>query len=42
VTIDVIELSNEASRELREIASLTHGTYFRPTNMADFGKAIRK
>jgi Mg-chelatase subunit ChlD len=42
VSIDAIELSNKASVELREIANLTHGTYSRPNNMADFEKAIRR
>ena len=42
VPIDTIELSNSASKELREIARLTHGTYSRPLSMADFQKAIRK
>ncbi|MCL4355490.1 MAG: VWA domain-containing protein [Nitrososphaerota archaeon] len=41
VEVDVIELSNEASKELRDIATLTHGTYTRPHNLADFEKAIR-
>ena len=42
VVIDAIELSNEASMELREIATLTRGSYFRPKNMAEFQEAIRK
>ncbi len=41
VEIDVIELSNEASQELRDIATVTHGTYTRPHNLADFEKTIR-
>ncbi|MDG6948053.1 MAG: VWA domain-containing protein [Nitrososphaerota archaeon] len=41
VGIDVIELSNEASKELRDIAALTRGKYTRPLNLADFEKAIR-
>lgn len=42
VVIDAIELSNEASAELREVASLTHGAYSRPKNMFEFEKAIRE
>ncbi|MDE1853010.1 MAG: VWA domain-containing protein [Thaumarchaeota archaeon] len=42
VVVDTIELSNEASAELREIAAKTHGSYTRPTNFAEFEKAIRK
>ncbi len=38
---DAIELSNSASGELREVASLTGGKYYRPSNMADFNAAIR-
>ena len=41
VEIDVIELSNEASQELRDIAAATHGTYTRPHSLADFEKTIR-
>jgi Mg-chelatase subunit ChlD len=41
IEIDVIELSNEASKELRDIATLTRGTYTRPHNLADFEKTIR-
>lgn len=42
VPIDTIELSNSASKELREVAALTHGKYTRPNGMSDFAKAIRK
>lgn len=42
VTIDVIELSNSASKELREVASLGHGKYTRPNSLDDFAKAIRR
>ncbi len=41
VGLDVIELSNEASKELRDIATLTGGSYTRPHNLADFAKTIR-
>ena len=41
VAVDTIEISNSASMELRDIASLTHGTYTRPNNLAEFEKAIR-
>ena len=41
VAVDAIELSNEASREVREIARLTHGSYSRPHNLAEFEKVIR-
>ncbi|MDV3293817.1 MAG: VWA domain-containing protein [Nitrososphaerales archaeon] len=41
VQFDAIELSNSASGELREVASLTGGKYYRPNNMADFNAAIR-
>lgn len=39
--VDVIELSNEASKELRDIATLTGGSYSRPHSLSDFEKAIR-
>ena len=42
VVIDAIELSNEASKEVRDIASLTHGEYSRPHSLAEFAKAIRR
>ncbi len=42
VVVDAIELSNEASAELREIASLTNGVYTRPSSLAEFEKAIRR
>lgn len=38
---DSIELSESASGELRDIAKLTGGKYYRPNNMADFEAAIR-
>jgi len=38
---DSIELSESASGELRAVASLTGGKYYRPNNMADFETAIR-
>lgn len=41
VPFDAIELSNSASGELRDIASLTGGKYYRPSNIADFNAAIR-
>jgi Mg-chelatase subunit ChlD len=42
VTVDTIELSNSASKELREVATLTGGKYTRANSMADFEKAIRR
>ena len=42
VRVDTIELSNSASLELRQVAKLTRGRYTRPTNFAEFEKAIRK
>lgn len=38
---DSVELSESASGELREVATLTGGKYYRPNNMADFETAIR-
>jgi Mg-chelatase subunit ChlD len=42
VKVDTIELSNSASKELRDLARITGGSYARPSNMADFEKALRK
>jgi Mg-chelatase subunit ChlD len=42
VPIDAIELSNAASQELRDIATLTGGRYYRPNSLAEFGAAIRE
>jgi len=41
VPFDTIELSNSASQELRDLAALTGGKYYRPNNLADFNAAIR-
>lgn len=38
---DSIELSESASGELRDVASITGGKYYRPNNMADFEAAVR-
>jgi Mg-chelatase subunit ChlD len=42
VRVDTIELSNSASKELRDLARITGGSYVRPSNMADFEQALRK
>lgn len=41
VAFDTIELSNSASQELRDLAALTGGKYYRPNSLADFNAAIR-
>jgi Mg-chelatase subunit ChlD len=38
---DSVELSETASGELRDVATITGGKYYRPNNMADFESAIR-
>lgn len=40
VRVDTIELSNSASAELRDVASLTGGRYYRPKSLAEFKAAI--
>ncbi|MDV3276902.1 MAG: VWA domain-containing protein [Nitrososphaerales archaeon] len=42
VAFDAIELSNSASQELRGIATLTGGRYYRPNGLAEFNAAIRE
>ena len=42
VVVDVIELSNSASGELRDVAVMGHGAYLRPQNLAGLEAAIRK
>lgn len=40
VPIDAIELSNSASQELRDVATLTGGRYHRPNSLAEFKTVI--
>jgi len=42
VPIDAIELSNGASQELRDVATMTGGKYYRPNSLAEFRTAIRE
>ena len=42
IPIDAIELSNAASQELRDVATLTGGKYYRPNSLAEFKTAIRE
>jgi Mg-chelatase subunit ChlD len=42
VPLDAIELSNGASQELRDIAALSGGKYYRPNSLAEFKTAIRE
>jgi Mg-chelatase subunit ChlD len=41
LAIDTIELSNSASKELRDLATTSGGTYTRPTNLASFLEALK-
>jgi Mg-chelatase subunit ChlD len=40
--IDAIELSNAASQELRDVATISGGRYYRPNGFAEFKLAIRE